>query len=75
MERVKELLTIVRPTGWLVLGIGAGAAYVAALAGWREMAVLAAACLLLLALAAAVPARTHLRRRRPAAGAGAGRGR
>ena len=51
MERVKELLTIVRPTGWLVLGIGAGAAYVAALAGWREMAVLAAACLLLLALA------------------------
>jgi uncharacterized protein (DUF58 family) len=52
MDRVKELLTIVRPTGWLVLGIGAGAAYVAALAGWREMGVLAAACLLLLVLAA-----------------------
>lgn len=52
MERVRELLGIVRPTGWLVLGIGLGAAYVATLAGWREMAVLAAACLLLLALAA-----------------------
>jgi uncharacterized protein (DUF58 family) len=52
MERVTELLGIVRPTGWLVLGIGMGAAYVATLAGWREMAVLAAACLLLLALAA-----------------------
>ena len=52
MERVTELLGIVRPTGWLVLGIGLGAAYVATLAGWREMAVLAAACLLLLALAA-----------------------
>lgn len=51
-ERVGTLLGVVRPVGWLVLGIGAGAAYLTALAHWRELAVLALACLLLLALAA-----------------------
>ena len=51
-ERVTALLAVVKPAGWLVLGIGAGAAYLATLAHWRELAVLAAACLLLLALAA-----------------------
>ncbi|UUZ57866.1 hypothetical protein [Nocardioides sp. B-3] len=51
MERVKQLLTIVRPVGWLILGLGIGALYVATLANWRELAVIAAACLLLLLLA------------------------
>lgn len=51
MERVKQLLTIVRPVGWLILGLGVGALYVATVANWRELAVIAAACLLLLALA------------------------
>lgn len=42
---------VVRPIGWVVLGLGLGAALVAAQAGWRELAVLAAACLVLLLLA------------------------
>lgn len=52
MERVKQLVSVVRPLGWLVLGIGLGAAYVAVVADWHELAVIAAACLLLLALTA-----------------------
>ena len=52
MDRVKQLLMIVRPVGWLVLGLGVGAMYLAIVANWRELAVIAAACLLLLALAA-----------------------
>ena len=52
MERTKQLLRIVRPAGWLILGMGMGAMYLAALAHWRELAVIAAACLLLVVLAA-----------------------
>lgn len=52
MEKVKQLLTIVRPVGWIILGLGLGALYLAIVANWRELAVIAAACLLLLALAA-----------------------
>ena len=52
MERAREQLRIVRPVGWMIIGIGAGSMYLAALAHWREVAVIAAACLLLVLLAA-----------------------
>ena len=52
MERVREQLGVVRPVGWLILGIGVGASYLAILAQWRELAVIAAACLILILLAA-----------------------
>ena len=52
MGQVRELLRVVRPVGWVILGVGAAAAYLAAVAHWRELAVIAAACLLLLVLAA-----------------------
>src|SRR4051794_659948 len=42
---------VINPIGWVVLGLGGLLAGVAAVAHWREAAVLAAACLLLLALA------------------------
>lgn len=50
-ERVRDALGVVRPVGWLTLGLGLGATYLASLAHWRELAVLATACLLLLLLA------------------------
>ncbi len=52
MERAKGLLRIVRPVGWLIIGLGVAAMYLATLAHWRELAVIAAACLLLVLLAA-----------------------
>ena len=48
---VARVLGVVKPVGWLVLGLGVVAAYVTATASWREMGVLATACLLLVALA------------------------
>ena len=51
-ERIDRALAVVRPTGWLVLGLGVAATYLAWLTHWREVAVLAAASLLLLLLAA-----------------------
>ena len=51
-ERLERVLGIVKPVGWVVLGICVAAAVVAWVAQWREMAVLAAACGLLLVLAA-----------------------
>ena len=50
--RLNQVLGIVKPVGWVILGIGVGAAVVAGTAHWRELAVIAAACLLLLLLAA-----------------------
>src|SRR5688572_9045836 len=44
-------LGVVRPLGWLVLASGLVCLVVAVLAGWRELAVVGAACLLLLVLA------------------------
>jgi uncharacterized protein (DUF58 family) len=44
-------LRVVRPLGWLVLASGLVCLVVALLAGWRELAVVGAACLLLLMLA------------------------
>ena len=52
MERVRQVLSVVRPVGWLLLGLGALALVVSVLAQWRELAVLGAACVLLLLLAA-----------------------
>ncbi|MCW2834689.1 MAG: hypothetical protein JWN68_2642 [Nocardioides sp.] len=52
MERAQELLSVVRPVGWSILGLGIGAMCLATLAHWRELAVIAAACLLLVLLAA-----------------------
>ncbi|MGI8645756.1 MAG: DUF58 domain-containing protein [Nocardioides sp.] len=51
MQRVRSLLGIVNPLGWVVLGLGAVAAAVAFVTQWREVAVLAAACALLLLVA------------------------
>ena len=42
---------IVNPLGWTVLVAGVGLVVVAATTGWRELAVLAAACLLVFVLA------------------------
>ena len=51
-QRLNDALEVIKPIGWLVLGIGLGAALVAAFTQWRELAVLAFACLILLVLAA-----------------------
>ncbi|MEO5851762.1 MAG: DUF58 domain-containing protein [Nocardioides sp.] len=51
MTRIGSLLGTVNPLGWAVLGLGTLAGLVAAVAHWRELAVLAAACLLLLLVA------------------------
>ena len=50
--RLNDALEVIKPIGWLVLGIGLGAALVATFTQWRELAVLAFACLILLVLAA-----------------------
>lgn len=49
--RVREALAVVRPVGWVTLGLGLGATYLASLTHWRELAVMATACLLLVLLA------------------------
>jgi len=49
---MNDALEVIKPIGWLVLGIGLGAALVATFTQWRELAVLAFACLILLVLAA-----------------------
>lgn len=51
VERLREALKVVNPVGWTILAVGVVAAIVAVWVGWRELAVLAAACLLMLALA------------------------
>ncbi len=51
-QRLNDALEVIKPIGWLVLGIGLGAALVATFTQWRELAVLAFACLILLVLAA-----------------------
>jgi uncharacterized protein (DUF58 family) len=48
---LERTVGVVNPIGWVVLGLGALLAVVAAVAQWREVAVVAAACLLLVALA------------------------
>lgn len=52
MERIREVLRVVRPLGWIVLGVGIAGLWLVFLTGWREVAVIAVACLILLALAA-----------------------
>ncbi len=50
-QRLNDALEVIKPIGWLVLGLGLGAAVVASLMQWRELAVLGVACVLLLVLA------------------------
>ena len=48
---LRQGLGIVNPLGWTVLGAGCVLGFAAATTGWRELAVLAAACLLVFLLA------------------------
>jgi uncharacterized protein (DUF58 family) len=48
---LNDALEVIKPIGWLVLGLGLGAALLATFTAWRELAVLGTACLLLLVLA------------------------
>jgi uncharacterized protein (DUF58 family) len=50
-QRLNDTLEVIKPIGWLVVGIGLAAALVAVFTHWRELAVLGVACLLLLVLA------------------------
>ena len=50
-SRVSQVLGVVNPLGWVVLALGALTGAVAALAHWRELMVIAAACGLLLLVA------------------------
>ncbi|CAM3626304.1 DUF58 domain-containing protein [Nocardioides zeicaulis] len=50
-QRLNDVLEVIKPIGWMVLGLGLGAALVASFTQWRELAVLGVACLLLLVLA------------------------
>ncbi|MFB9312654.1 DUF58 domain-containing protein [Nocardioides plantarum] len=50
MSAVRRVLGVVRPLGWLLLGLGVLALAVASRTHWRELVVLGATCLLLLAL-------------------------
>ncbi len=50
-QRLNDALEVIKPIGWLVLGIGLGAALVATFTQWRELAVLGFACVILLVLA------------------------
>ncbi|MCW2813089.1 MAG: hypothetical protein JWN84_544 [Nocardioides sp.] len=49
-DRVRRVLGVVRPLGWLLLGLGVLALVVASRTHWRELVVVGATCLLLLAL-------------------------
>ncbi|MGI8522395.1 MAG: DUF58 domain-containing protein [Nocardioides sp.] len=51
MERVRDVVGVVNPIGWVIAGFGLGLALLAALTDWREVAVFSAACLLLFLLA------------------------
>jgi uncharacterized protein (DUF58 family) len=62
MRKLRDLLGIVNPVGWVILGLGGATGVVATLAHWRELAVVAAACgLLLLAAAPFLLGRTRVR--------------
>ena len=50
-QQLNDALGVVKPVGWLVLGLGLGALVVATFTLWRELAVLGTACLALLVLA------------------------
>jgi uncharacterized protein (DUF58 family) len=49
-ERARKALTVINPIGWAVAGLGVLLAVLASVTHWREVAVLAAACLLVVAL-------------------------
>ena len=48
---MNDALEVIKPIGWLVLGLGLGAALVATFTHWRELAVIGFACAILLVLA------------------------
>src|SRR3954452_23786820 len=50
-QRLNDALEVIKPIGWLVLGLGLGSLLVASLTLWRELGVLGMACLALLVLA------------------------
>ena len=50
-QRLNDALEVIKPIGWLVLGLGLGALLVATFTLWRELAVLGTACLALVVLA------------------------
>lgn len=50
-RRLNDALGVIKPIGWLVLGLGLGALLVATVTQWRELAVLGTACLALVVLA------------------------
>jgi uncharacterized protein (DUF58 family) len=50
-QRLNDALEVIKPIGWLVLGLGLGSLLVAVFAQWRELAVLGTGCLLLMVLA------------------------
>ena len=50
-HRLNDALEVIKPIGWMVLGIGLGATFVATFTQWRELAVLGLACVILLGLA------------------------
>ena len=50
-QRLNQALEVVKPIGWMVLGLGLGALVVATVTSWRELAVLGIACLALTVLA------------------------
>ena len=50
-QQLSDALEVVKPIGWMVLGLGLGALLVAAFTSWRELAVLGMACLALCVLA------------------------
>jgi len=50
-RRIRALLGIVNPTGWVIAGLGIAAAVAASRLHWREASALAVACLALLVLA------------------------
>ncbi len=50
-QRLNDALEVIKPIGWLVLGLGLGALLVATFTLWRELAVLGTASLALVVLA------------------------
>jgi uncharacterized protein (DUF58 family) len=50
-QRLNDALGVIKPIGWLVLGLGLSSLLVASAMQWRELAVLGVACLALIVLA------------------------
>jgi len=53
MQRVRPVLAVVQPAGWIVLWVGVGAWWAGRRFGWFELVVVAVACFVALAIAVA----------------------